>query len=156
MPRTGLSQREDARSKAELQLLVLPTGSWERPGQEAATLCIMPPLQHYQRRRNQFLSAIGDPVLLMAGGWRSRNYPDNPYVYRPDSNFLLFFQGTEPGSAASPVIILTSKPRPNPSPGGRPVRVPVWSAVMKARVCFPIRRLPFSSPPFASMAANRR
>ncbi len=36
----------------------------------------------------------------MAGGERSRNYPDNPYPYRPDSNFLYFFSHPEPGSAA--------------------------------------------------------
>lgn len=60
----------------------------------------MPRLQHYQGRRSQFLAAIQTPVLLMAGGWRSRNYPDNPYVYRQDSNFLFLFHEAEPGSAA--------------------------------------------------------
>jgi Xaa-Pro aminopeptidase len=60
----------------------------------------MPPLKHYQSRRAQFLAAIQNPVMLMAGGWRSRNYPDNPYVYRADSNFLFFFHEAEPGSAA--------------------------------------------------------
>ena len=60
----------------------------------------MPRLQHYKGRRSQFLAVIQTPVLLMAGGWRSRNYPDNPYVYRPDSNFLFLFHEAEPGSAA--------------------------------------------------------
>ena len=36
----------------------------------------------------------------MSGGKPSRNYPDNPYPYRPDSNFLYFFSHPETGSAA--------------------------------------------------------
>ncbi|MHC4079678.1 MAG: aminopeptidase P N-terminal domain-containing protein [Planctomycetota bacterium] len=51
-------------------------------------------------RRTRFLERIDKPVLLMAGGDRSRNYPENIYPYRADSNFLYFFGEPEPGSAA--------------------------------------------------------
>ena len=37
----------------------------------------MPPLKHYQSRRAQFLAAIQNPVMLMAGGWRSRSATKN-------------------------------------------------------------------------------
>ncbi len=57
-------------------------------------------LQHYQDRRSQFLKLIQKPVLLMAGGERSRNYPDQVYPYRADSNFMYFFGQPEPNSAA--------------------------------------------------------
>ena len=40
----------------------------------------------------------------------------------------------EPGSAESPTLVRTSKPRPKPKPGGRPGRLPTWSAVMKSSV----------------------
>jgi len=60
----------------------------------------MPSLEHFQRRRAQLLDAIDRPTLLMAGGWRWRNYPHNYLPYRPDSNWLLFFDNHEPGSAA--------------------------------------------------------
>ena len=60
----------------------------------------MPSLEHFRRRRASFLKAIDHPVLLMAGGWRARNYPQNPYPFRPDSNWLLFFENAEPDSAA--------------------------------------------------------
>lgn len=60
----------------------------------------MPTLDALRARRSRLLDQIQKPVLLMAGGERSRNYPDNPYPYRPDSNFLYFFGHPEPGSAA--------------------------------------------------------
>ena len=65
-----------------------------------ANLSGMPSLAHYQHRRSQFLDRIDNPVLLVSGGDRSRNYPDNPYPYRPDSNWLFFFASAEPDSAA--------------------------------------------------------
>jgi Xaa-Pro aminopeptidase len=60
----------------------------------------MPSLEHFQKRRSQFLDRIQQPVLLMAGGEVARNYAHNPFVYRADSNFLFFFADPEPGSAA--------------------------------------------------------
>ncbi len=60
----------------------------------------MPSLQHFVRRRKQFLAAIDGPVLLMAGGQHSRNYPQNPHPYRPDSNWLFLFPSAEPDAAA--------------------------------------------------------
>jgi len=65
-----------------------------------ATLLVMPSLSHFQRRRNEFLSAIEQPVLLMAGGWAPRNYPQNPFPFRADSNMLFFFHNPEPDAAA--------------------------------------------------------
>lgn len=56
---------------------------------------------HYRGRRRQFLDRLTNPVLLFAGGEQARNYPANPYPYRADSNFLLFFGRAEPGSAAA-------------------------------------------------------
>jgi len=60
----------------------------------------MPTLTNLKARRRQFLQAIDAPVLLMAGGWISRNYPANWSPYRADSTFLFFFADPEPGSAA--------------------------------------------------------
>ena len=60
----------------------------------------MPSLTEHQRLRHELLGAIDTPVLLMAGGYLSRNYPDNPFPFRADSNFLAFFSDPEPGSAA--------------------------------------------------------
>ena len=60
----------------------------------------MPSLTEHQRLRHDLLQAIDTPVLLMAGGHLSRNYPDNPFPFRADSNFLAFFSGPEPDSAA--------------------------------------------------------
>jgi hypothetical protein len=60
----------------------------------------MPSLPHFTQRRKQFLDAIDNPVLLMAGGWLPRNYPQNPHPYRPDSNFLFLFGPAEPDAAA--------------------------------------------------------
>lgn len=60
----------------------------------------MPSVEHFQRRRAEFLAAIDQPALLMAGGWRWRDYPHNYLPHRPDSNWLLFFDNHEPGSAA--------------------------------------------------------
>jgi Xaa-Pro aminopeptidase len=59
----------------------------------------MPSLRHFQHRRSQFLAAIDRPVLLLAGGWKSRNYPQNPFPYRADSNVLFFLAEPEPDSA---------------------------------------------------------
>ncbi len=60
----------------------------------------MPNPQQCKQRRRQFLAAIESPVLLMAGGWISRNYPANWSPYRADSTFLFFFAEAEPNSAA--------------------------------------------------------
>ncbi len=60
----------------------------------------MPNPAHYKRRRAEFLAAIDTPVLLMAGGWISRNYPANWNPFRADSNFLFFFPEPEANAAA--------------------------------------------------------
>jgi Xaa-Pro aminopeptidase len=60
----------------------------------------MPTSTHHRTRRKQFLAAIDTPVLLMAGGWISRNYPANWSPYRADSTFLFFFPAPEPNAAA--------------------------------------------------------
>lgn len=60
----------------------------------------MPTAAHHQRRRAEFLAAIDTPVLLMAGGWLSRNYPANWHPFRADSTFLFFFPQPEPDAAA--------------------------------------------------------
>jgi len=60
----------------------------------------MPTPAHYKLRRQQFLDAIDEPVLLMAGGWIARNYPANPGPFRADSTFLFFFPDVEPNAAA--------------------------------------------------------
>lgn len=56
--------------------------------------------QHYKKRRKEFLASLDGPVLLMAGGWISRNYPANWSPYRADSTFLFFFPEPEPNAAA--------------------------------------------------------
>lgn len=55
---------------------------------------------NYAARRKRFLAGLDGPVLLMAGGALSRNYPANTFPFRADSTFLYFFQRPEPGSAA--------------------------------------------------------
>ncbi|MFM1872729.1 MAG: hypothetical protein RL398_2151 [Planctomycetota bacterium] len=55
---------------------------------------------HYKKRRKEFLAAIDGPVLLMAGGWISRNYPANWSPFRADSTFLFFFPEAEANAAA--------------------------------------------------------
>ena len=55
---------------------------------------------NYADRRKRLLAGLDSPVLLMAGGLLSRNYPANVFPYRADGNFLYFFQRPEPGSAA--------------------------------------------------------
>ncbi len=55
---------------------------------------------NYADRRTRFLAGLEGPVLLMAGGLVSRNYPANVYPYRADSTFLYFFERPEAGSAA--------------------------------------------------------
>lgn len=60
----------------------------------------MPSSNHHKTRRQQFLGSIDGPVLLMAGGWQSRNYPANWQPYRADSTFLFFFADPEPNAAA--------------------------------------------------------
>lgn len=60
----------------------------------------MIPHEHYQQRRREFLERLEAPVLLMAGGPRSRDYPDNLIPFRADANFLFFFPDPEPNSAA--------------------------------------------------------
>ena len=60
----------------------------------------MPDHLHCQRRRSEFLAAIDGPVLLLAGGWISRNYPANWSPFRADSTFLFFFANPEPNAAA--------------------------------------------------------
>ena len=60
----------------------------------------MPHPTHHKARRAEFLAAIDGPVLLMAGGWISRNYPANWSPFRADSTFLFFFPEVEPNAAA--------------------------------------------------------
>jgi Xaa-Pro aminopeptidase len=60
----------------------------------------MPSSTHHKTRRRQLLAAIDTPVLLMAGGWISRNYPANWSPFRADSTFLFFFPQPEPNAAA--------------------------------------------------------
>lgn len=60
----------------------------------------MPSLKQHQKRRAELIANLDNPLLLMAGGHRARNYPDNPYPLRPDSNFLFLFADVEPGAAA--------------------------------------------------------
>lgn len=60
----------------------------------------MPTLANFKTRRNEFLAAIDTPVLLLAGGWISRNYPANWGPFRADSTFLFFFAHPEPNAAA--------------------------------------------------------
>mgnify|MGYP000858730228 CR=1 FL=1 len=55
---------------------------------------------NYVERRRRFLHGLDAPVLLMAGGLVSRNYPANTFPYRADSTFLYFFERPEPGAAA--------------------------------------------------------
>jgi Xaa-Pro aminopeptidase len=55
---------------------------------------------HYRARRAEFLKSLDHPVLLMAGGWISRNYPANWSPFRADSTFLFFFPTVEPNAAA--------------------------------------------------------
>lgn len=60
----------------------------------------MPSSTHHKNRRSAFLAALDTPVLLMAGGWISRNYPANWSPFRADSTFLFFFPNPEPNAAA--------------------------------------------------------
>lgn len=60
----------------------------------------MPHPSHHKARRAEFLAALDGPVLLMAGGWISRNYPANWSPYRADSTFLFLFPEVEPNAAA--------------------------------------------------------
>jgi Xaa-Pro aminopeptidase len=60
----------------------------------------MPSVSHLQKRRDELLAHLDAPALLMAGGARSRNYPDNAYPFRADGSFLFFFNEVEPESAA--------------------------------------------------------
>lgn len=55
---------------------------------------------HLKHRRAQLLERVDGPILLMAGGRASRNYPHNYVPYRADSTFLFFFGTAEPGAAA--------------------------------------------------------
>lgn len=52
------------------------------------------------RRRLTFLERLARPALLFAGGEVARNSPFHTHPYRADSNYLLFFDPPEPGSAA--------------------------------------------------------
>ncbi|MBI5853065.1 MAG: aminopeptidase P family protein [Planctomycetes bacterium] len=60
----------------------------------------MPSPAFHQQRRAAFLRSLDGPVLLFAGGQRSRNYPANYLPFRADSNFLYFFDSPEPDAAA--------------------------------------------------------
>ena len=60
----------------------------------------MPSLDFHRQRRQAFLRSVDGPVLLFAGGQRSRNYPANVYAYRADSSFLYFFDSPEADAAA--------------------------------------------------------
>ena len=66
----------------------------------AYALQVMPSPSHHKNRRKQFLASINSPVLLMAGGWISRNYPANWSAFRADSTFLFFFPEPEANAAA--------------------------------------------------------
>lgn len=66
----------------------------------AYALWLMPSPSHHKNRRKQFLASIDSPVLLMAGGWISRNYPANWSAFRADSTFLFFFPDPEANAAA--------------------------------------------------------
>ncbi len=70
------------------------------PRELLVSLYIMPSLSHLQRRRTEFLREIDGPVLLLAGGARARNYPDNVYPFRADGSFLFFFKAPEADAAA--------------------------------------------------------
>ncbi|MBX7117231.1 MAG: aminopeptidase P family protein [Myxococcaceae bacterium] len=54
----------------------------------------------FAQRRRKLLTSISRPLLLLSGGEVARNYPQNPFPFRADSNFLYFFDSPEPGSAA--------------------------------------------------------
>jgi Xaa-Pro aminopeptidase len=97
----------------------------------------MPNLQHFKSRRKEFLSAIDTPVLLMAGGWISRNYPANWSPFRADSTFLFFFAHPEPNAAAlfdpkdgSVTLFLDASARPKTRSGTAPV--PSFADMKKA------------------------
>ncbi len=60
----------------------------------------MPTPSHHRSRRAAFLEGLEGPVLLMAGGWISRNYPANWSPFRADSTFLFFFPRVEANAAA--------------------------------------------------------
>ncbi len=60
----------------------------------------MPTIAQHKKRRAEFLESIDSPVLLLAGGWTSRNYPHNWWPFRADSTFLFFFPEPEPNAAA--------------------------------------------------------
>jgi Xaa-Pro aminopeptidase len=54
----------------------------------------------FSKRRERLMGGLTHPVLLFSGGLIARNYAANPYPFRPDSNFLYFFEAPEAGSAA--------------------------------------------------------
>ena len=60
----------------------------------------MTTIAQHKKRRAEFLESIDSPVLLLAGGWTSRNYPHNWWPFRADSTFLFFFPEPEPNAAA--------------------------------------------------------
>lgn len=78
----------------------LPIRSIQRSPAVAYALAVMPSPSQHKKRRQQFLAAIDSPVLLMAGGFISRNYPANWNAFRADSNFLFFFPEPEANAAA--------------------------------------------------------
>lgn len=59
----------------------------------------MSPSTSRQDRRQQLLSRVEGPVVLMAGD-HLRSNADSEYPYLADSNFVFFFGRTEPGAAA--------------------------------------------------------
>lgn len=60
----------------------------------------MIPPTHYAERRRELLERLDTPLLLFSGGHRPRNYADNHYPDRADSNFLFLFPAVEMDSAA--------------------------------------------------------
>jgi len=60
----------------------------------------MPTPSHHRSRRAALLDELDGPVLLLAGGWISRNYPANWSPFRADSTFLFFFPRVEANAAA--------------------------------------------------------
>ncbi len=76
------------------------TVGWFTRGQDLKPAPRYKRRMNFAERRKRFLAALDGPVLLMAGGLLSRNYPANTFPYRADSTFLYFFERPEPGSAA--------------------------------------------------------
>ncbi|NCG18462.1 MAG: M24 family metallopeptidase [Rhodobacterales bacterium] len=60
----------------------------------------MIPISEFAARRQQLMSTVEGPILLVGNGERSRNLPMNKLRYRQDSTFLYFTGCNVPGAAA--------------------------------------------------------